>query len=100
MSLISLPRLEAEGLVRVDDREHPDHAAVAARPAPRQGHERAALAGDLVEVAADVLDAGDAALTAESGDSRRQPLAAERPHERAGSSGRNIVVRLIIRQTL
>src|SRR5437016_2869465 len=35
-------------------------AALAVRPAPRERKEGAALAGDLVDVAADILDAGDA----------------------------------------
>src|SRR4029079_7603036 len=46
----------------VDDSDKPDDAAVAAIPVPREERERAAPAGDLVEVAADVLDAENAVL--------------------------------------
>src|SRR5262245_44518502 len=52
--------LEAEGLVGIDDGDHAQRAALAVGPAPREGDEGAALAGDLVDVAADVLDAGNA----------------------------------------
>src|SRR5690606_25850012 len=65
MSVMSLPCLETEGLVGIDDREDADHATVAARPAPRQRQEGAPLARDLVQVAADVLYARDAALAHE-----------------------------------
>src|SRR5262249_12407666 len=56
----SLPRFEPERLLRVEHRHHPQRAALPVRPAPREREERAALAGDLVDVAADVLDARDA----------------------------------------
>src|SRR5262249_61820997 len=52
--------LEAEGLVGIDDGDPAQRAALAVGPAPREGEEGAALAGDLVDVAADVLDAGNA----------------------------------------
>src|SRR5262249_57132463 len=52
--------LEAEGLVGIDDGDHAQRAALAVGPAPREGEEGAALAGDPVDVAADVLDAGNA----------------------------------------
>ena len=56
----SPPRLESKALLRVEHRDHAQRAAFAVRPAPREREEGAALAGDLVDVAADVLDARDA----------------------------------------
>src|SRR5262249_61267272 len=57
-----LPALDAILAFRIDDRDEADDAAVAAVPIPREEREGAALAGDLVEVAADILDAEDAVL--------------------------------------
>src|SRR5450756_2665776 len=54
-----LPGRNAERLLRVDDRDDADRAAVTLREPPRERHERAPLAGDRVEFTADVLDAGD-----------------------------------------
>src|SRR6185503_15542623 len=48
--------------LRVDHGDQADDAAVAAIPVPREECEGAAPAGDLVEVAADILDAEDAVL--------------------------------------
>src|SRR5262247_1720776 len=52
--------LEAKGLLGIEHRDDAQRAALAVGPAPREGKEGAALAGDLVDVAADVLDAGNA----------------------------------------
>src|SRR5262245_19445193 len=52
--------LEAKGLLGIEHRDDAQRAALAVGPAPREGKEGAALAGDLVDVAADVLDPGDA----------------------------------------
>src|SRR4029078_9623444 len=60
ISAISLSRLEAERLRRIEHRHHPQRAALAVRPAPGEREEGAALAGDLVDIPADVFDAGDA----------------------------------------
>src|SRR3989304_7798778 len=60
VTCISNPPLDAKSLVGVGNCDQPYHTAVALRPAPGKGHERAALAGDEIEVAADVLDARDA----------------------------------------
>src|SRR6516165_4360850 len=54
--------LDAIGTLRVDDGDEPDNAAVAAFPVPREQREGAAPAGDLVDVAADILDAENAVL--------------------------------------
>src|SRR5262245_21682569 len=48
----SSPGLETERLLRIEHRQHAQRAAFALRPAPREGKEGAALAGDGVEVAA------------------------------------------------
>src|SRR5215510_16364969 len=58
--IASPPRLESKSLLRIEHRDHPQRAAFAIRPTPREREERAALAGDLVDVATDVLDARDA----------------------------------------
>src|SRR4051812_3586450 len=60
MPLLAVARLDAVIARRVDDRDEADDAAVALDPAPRERGERDALAGDLVDVAADVLEADDA----------------------------------------
>src|ERR1700756_4282513 len=52
--------LDTEFLLRIDHGDDADAAAFAFRPAPGEAHERAALARDLVDIAVDVLDAGDA----------------------------------------
>ena len=54
--------LDAVLLAAVDHRDEPDDAAVAAIPVDREEGEGAALAGDRVEIAADILDAEDAGL--------------------------------------
>jgi hypothetical protein len=56
----------------VGDGDETNDAAVAAIPVPREKREGAALAGDLVDVAADVLDAEDAVLEQDAVD--RLPL--------------------------
>src|SRR5215467_13940984 len=56
----SPPRLKSKRLLRIKHRDHPQRTALAVRPAPWECKEGAALAGDLVDVAADVFDAGDA----------------------------------------
>src|SRR5262245_5455948 len=56
----SPPRREPELLLRIDRSDDAQCAALAVRPAPRKREERAALAGDGVDVAADVLDARNA----------------------------------------
>src|SRR5215813_8595118 len=48
------------GLLRIDHRDDAHAAAFAVRPAPREGHEGAALAGHRVELAADILDSRNA----------------------------------------
>src|SRR6478672_11232199 len=48
--------------LRIDDRDQADDAAVAALPVPGEERKGAASAGDLVDVAADVLDAENAVL--------------------------------------
>src|ERR1700752_4768311 len=57
-----LPLLDAIGALGIDDGDQADDAAVAAIPVPREEREGAALARDLVDVAADILDAEDAVL--------------------------------------
>src|SRR5262249_32361032 len=57
-----LPFLDPITTLRIDDRHKADDAAVAALPVPREQRKRAAPAGDLVDVAADILDAEDAVL--------------------------------------
>src|SRR5690349_17878658 len=52
--------LDAVLAAPVDDGHQAHDATVALLPAPREGGESDALAGDLVDVAADVLDAADA----------------------------------------
>src|SRR5262249_54942281 len=56
------PLLDPVGALGVDDGDQANDAAVAALPIPREQREGAALAGDLVDVAADILDAEDAVL--------------------------------------
>ena len=57
-----LAGFEAERPVSIHQRQQPHDAAVSARPAPGEGHEGAALAGDRIQRAARVLDAGNAAF--------------------------------------
>src|SRR5262245_2489234 len=57
---------------RIQDRHQADHAGVALEPFPREALEGAALAGDGVEVAADVLHRRDPG--GEQGAVRRVPL--------------------------
>src|SRR5262249_2595012 len=57
-----LPFLDAVRALGIDDRDQAGDAAVAALPVPREQREGAAPARDLVDVAADVLDAEDAVL--------------------------------------
>src|SRR5438128_1404310 len=56
----SSPGLEAKGLLGVEHGNDAQGAAFALRPTPGKGQERAALAGNLIDVAADILDAGNA----------------------------------------
>src|SRR3974390_3130326 len=56
------PALDAILAVGVDDRDEPDDAAVTTIPVPREIGERATFARDLVDIAADVLDAEDAVV--------------------------------------
>src|SRR4029453_16079362 len=56
----SPPRLKSKRLLRIKHRDNPQRAAFAVRPAPGEREEGAALAGDLVDVATDILDARDA----------------------------------------
>src|SRR3954470_19813216 len=67
-----LPFLDTIGALGVGDGDETNDAAVAAIPVPREKCEGAALAGDLVDVAADVLDAKDAVLEQDAVD--RLPL--------------------------
>src|SRR5689334_2423028 len=61
MTIIKSPSgLEAKRLLRVEHGDDTQRAAFAFGPAPRKGEERAAPAGDLVKLAADILDARDA----------------------------------------
>src|SRR5258705_1696566 len=53
-------RLKSKALLRIEHCDHTQGATFAIRPAPREREERATLAGDLVDVAANVLDARDA----------------------------------------
>src|ERR671920_439679 len=52
-------RLDPELAARVEHGHQADDAAVALDPAPREGGEGHALAGDEVDLAADVLEADD-----------------------------------------
>src|ERR1051326_1624016 len=52
----SLPGLEPKRLLRIDHGDDAQRAAFAFGPAPRKGEEGAAPAGDLVDLAADILD--------------------------------------------
>src|SRR5436190_24008259 len=52
-----LPFLDPVRTLRIDDRDEPDDAAIAAIPIPGEEGEGAAAAGDLVDIAADILDA-------------------------------------------
>src|SRR5919112_592517 len=70
--LLALAGLDAVLAARVHDRDEADDAAVALDPAPREGGEGDAFAGDLVDVAADVLEADDA--VAEQGAVARLPV--------------------------
>src|ERR1700751_813886 len=70
---ISLAGLDAETLLRIEHGDDPNAAAFALRPAPGKGREGAALAGDRVEIAVDILDAGNAAF-AHQGFVRRLPM--------------------------
>src|ERR1700722_1461685 len=54
------PRFETKRLLRIEHGDDTQRAALALRPAPRKREERAAAAGDGVDIAADILDAGDA----------------------------------------
>src|SRR5580692_10218267 len=54
------PRFETKRLLRIEHGDDAQRAALAFRPAPWKGEERAAAAGDLVDIAADILDAGNA----------------------------------------
>src|SRR5262249_59505793 len=79
-----LPLLDPVGAFGVDDGDQPNDAAVAPLPVPRKQREGAALAGDLVDVAADVLDAQDAVLEQDAVDRLPVrkillPVAAARP---------------------
>ena len=47
---------------RIEDRHQPDDAGIAVVPFPRKALEGAALAGHLVEIAADILDGRDAGV--------------------------------------
>src|SRR5580700_5444132 len=51
-----LPFLDPVTPFRIDDRNEPDDTAITALPVPWEQRESAAPAGDLVDVAADVLD--------------------------------------------
>ncbi len=57
-----LPFLDAIGAFWVGDGDQADDAAVAAVPVPREEREGAALARDLVDITADILDAENAVL--------------------------------------
>src|SRR4051812_30458929 len=79
-----LPLLDPIRAFGVGDGNETNDAAVAAIPVPREKREGAALAGDLVYVAADVLDAEDAVLEQDAVDRfpfRKVilPVAASRP---------------------
>src|ERR1700682_3625027 len=57
-----LPLLDPIGALGIGDRHQADDAAVAALPVPGEQREGAAPAGDLVEIAAHILDAENAVL--------------------------------------
>src|SRR4029077_1845521 len=57
-----LPLFDPVSAFRVDDGDQPDDTAVAAIPIPGKERKGAAAAGDLVEVAADILNPEDAVL--------------------------------------
>src|SRR4051812_44076939 len=67
-----LPLLDPVGAFGVGDGDQTNDAAVAAIPVPWEKREGAALPGNLVDVAADVLDAEDAVLEQDAVD--RLPL--------------------------
>src|SRR5580700_6232420 len=54
------PGFETKRLLRIEHGDHAQRAALALRPTPRKREERAAAAGDGVDIAADILDAGNA----------------------------------------
>src|ERR1700722_9926027 len=54
------PGLETKRLFRIEHGDHAQRAALAFRPAPWKGEETAASSGDLVDLAADILDARNA----------------------------------------
>ncbi len=62
LDALSSPAPDFEPIIagRIEDRDQPDHAGVALVPFPGEALERAALAGDLVEIGADVLDGRNA----------------------------------------
>src|SRR3954447_7000786 len=79
-----LPLLNSIAALWVDHRDQADDAAVAAVPVPGEEREGASLAGDLVDIAADVLDAEDTVLEQDAMDRlpfRKVllPVAAARP---------------------
>src|SRR3954462_7723423 len=80
--LLAVAGLDAVLAGRVDDGDEADDAAVALDPAPGEGGEGDALAGDLVDVAADVLEADDA--VAEQGAVARLPMREVVGHLAAG----------------
>src|SRR5581483_4537285 len=62
ISRASLAGFDAETLFRVENGDYPHATALALRPAPGKRHEGAALAGDRIELAVDVLNARNTAL--------------------------------------
>src|ERR1700684_2309493 len=62
MRRASFTGFDAEALFRIENGDHTYAAPLALRPAPRKRHERATLAGDSIEIAIDILDAGNTAV--------------------------------------
>src|SRR5580704_867929 len=54
------PGFESKRLLRIEHGDDAQRAALALRPAPRKREEAAAAAGDGIDIAADILDAGNA----------------------------------------
>ena len=72
LAQLAVPGFEPIVAGRIEDRDQADHAGVALQPLPGEALQGEALAADLIEVAADILDGGDAGR--EQRAMRRVPL--------------------------
>ena len=54
--MISLSCFESKTLIGIDDRQNSDDAAIAFDPSPWKRHEKAALAGHFIQIAADIFN--------------------------------------------